>query len=181
MIVPGRLGCHQGPRPWTAIGVFPPESMLHKAPMYKYHYKYDCEYKHNKNFKMLGTGLLSRHALQNAWDRPHLGTGPSKCLGQARSWDRPFKMLGTGPLLGQALQNAWDRPPPGTSPLGEDSRGKWATITSSLRAPENMLHHPYTKANDVWGLGCTLAELEQRRFFEELMPGRRTQTRQMEE
>ena len=56
-----------------------------------------------------------------------LGTGPSKCLGQARSWDRPFKclgqarfedrpfkMLGTGPLWGQALQNAWDRPPLGT-------------------------------------------------------------------
>ena len=67
----------------------------------------------------------------------------------------------------------------GSAHLGEDSRGKWATITS--RAPENMLHHPYTKASDVWGLGCTLAELEQRRFFEELMPGRRTQTRQMEE
>ena len=29
-----------------------------------------------------------------------LGTGPSKCLGLARSWDRPLKMLGTGPLLG---------------------------------------------------------------------------------
>ena len=59
---------------------------------------------------MLGAGPLLGQTLQNARDRPALGTGPSKCLGQARSWDRPVKMLGSGPLLGQALQNAWDRP-----------------------------------------------------------------------
>ena len=51
-------------------------------------------------FKMLGTSPLLGHALLNAWDRPALGTGPSKFLGQARFWDMPFKMLGTGPLLG---------------------------------------------------------------------------------
>ena len=49
---------------------------------------------------MLGTGPLLGQALQNAWDRPALGTG--------------LRMLGTGPLLGQALQNAWDRPALGT-------------------------------------------------------------------
>ena len=78
-------------------------------------------------FQMLGTGSLWGQALQNAWYRLALGTGPSKCLGQARSWDRPFKclgqarsgdrpfkMLGTGPLLGQAFENAWDRPVLGT-------------------------------------------------------------------
>jgi hypothetical protein len=56
---------------------------------------------------MLGTSPLLGQALQNSWDRPALGTGPSKFLGQARSWDRPFKILGTSPLLGHALQNAW--------------------------------------------------------------------------
>jgi len=45
-------------------------------------------------FKMLGTSPLYR---------PALGTGPSKFLGQALSWDRPFKILGTSPLLGHAL------------------------------------------------------------------------------
>jgi len=49
-------------------------------------------------------------------DKPALGTGPSKFLGQARSWDRPFKILGTSPLLGQALQNSWDKPALGTCP-----------------------------------------------------------------
>jgi len=73
---------------------------------------------------------------RNSWDRPALGTGPSKfldkpalgtcpskCLGQARSWDRPFKILGTGPLLGQALQNSWDKPALGTGPLLGHARG----------------------------------------------------------
>ena len=75
-------------------------------------------HRRHRPFKMLGTGPLLGQALQNAWDRPALGTapskclgqallnasdrpalgtGPSKCLGQARSWDRPFKMRGTGP------------------------------------------------------------------------------------
>ena len=53
---------------------------------------------------MLGTGPLLGHALQSAWGRPAFGTGPSKCLGKARSWDN-------------ALQNAWDRPALGTGPL----------------------------------------------------------------
>jgi len=59
---------------------------------------------------------LFRQALHNSWDKPALGTGPSKFLGQARSWDRPFKILGTNPLLGQALQNSCDRPALGTGP-----------------------------------------------------------------
>ena len=67
---------------------------------------------------MLGTSTLLGHALENAWDRPALGTCPLKCLGQARSWDMPFKMFGTGSLLGQALQNSWDRPALGTEMLG---------------------------------------------------------------
>ena len=48
---------------------------------------------------MLGTGPLLGQVLQNSWDRPALGTGRSKFLGQARSWGRPFKILGTGPLF----------------------------------------------------------------------------------
>ena len=50
---------------------------------------------------MLGASPLLGQALQNAWDRSALGTGPPKCLGQA-------------------LLNAWDRPALGTGPLGED-------------------------------------------------------------
>ena len=47
--------------------------------------------------------------------RPALGTGPSKCLVQA-------KMLGAGSLLGQALPNAWDRSDLGSSlRIGIDS------------------------------------------------------------
>ena len=49
-------------------------------------------------FKVLGAGPLLGQALQNAWERPALGTCPSKCLGQARPWDMPFQMLGTSPL-----------------------------------------------------------------------------------
>ena len=59
---------------------------------------------------------LVGQALPHAWDMPALGTGPSRRLGQARSWDRPFNMLGTSPLLGQALQHAWDKPAFGTGP-----------------------------------------------------------------
>ena len=32
---------------------------------------------------------LLGQALPHAWDKPALGTGPSTCLGQARSWDKP--------------------------------------------------------------------------------------------
>ena len=64
---------------------------------------------------MLGTGLLLGQALENAWDKPGLGTGPSKCLVQA-------KMLGEGSLLGQTLPNAWDRSDLGSSlRIGIDS------------------------------------------------------------
>jgi len=59
---------------------------------------------------------LLGQALQNSWDRPALGTGHSKFLGQARSWDRPFNILGTSLLSGQALQNSWDKPALGTGP-----------------------------------------------------------------
>ena len=48
---------------------------------------------------------------------PALWTGPSKCLGHARSWDIPFKMFGTSPLLEHALSNAWDKPALETCPL----------------------------------------------------------------
>ena len=66
---------------------------------------------------MLRTRYWDRgQALQNSWDRPALGTGHSKFLGQARSWDRPFKILGTNLLSGQALQNSWDKPALGTGP-----------------------------------------------------------------
>ena len=34
---------------------------------------------------------VSGKALQNPWDQPALGTCPFKCLGQAKSWDRPCK------------------------------------------------------------------------------------------
>ena len=44
------------------------------------------------------------------WHMPTFGTGSSKFLWQARSWDRPLKILGTSPLLGQA--RFWDSPPP---------------------------------------------------------------------
>ena len=44
---------------------------------------------------MLGTSPLLGQAL--------LGTGPSKFLGQARSWDMPFKMLGFVRLLHNGL------------------------------------------------------------------------------
>ena len=43
------------------------------------------------------------HAFYNVWDGPFFGTGSSKCLGQARVWDRPFKILGISFLLGWAL------------------------------------------------------------------------------
>ena len=66
--------------------------------------------------RLIGTCPLLGQALQHAWDMPALGTGPSTCLGQARSWDRPFHMLGTSPLLGQALQHARDKPALGTGP-----------------------------------------------------------------
>ena len=52
---------------------------------------------------MLGTGPLLGQALQNAWDKPAFGTGPSTCLGHARSWGRLFNMLGICLLLGHAL------------------------------------------------------------------------------
>ena len=42
---------------------------------------------------MLGASPLLGQALQHAWDVPALGAGSSKCLGYARSWDRPFNML----------------------------------------------------------------------------------------
>ena len=51
------------------------------------------------------------------WDTPAFGTGPSKLLGQARSWDMPFTMLGTGPFWGHALPTPWDMPALGTCPL----------------------------------------------------------------
>ena len=60
-------------------------------------------------FNILGTCPLLGQALQNSWDKPALGTCPSKFLGQARSCDRLFKFLGTGPLLGHALEHTWDR------------------------------------------------------------------------
>merc|ERR1711944_204595 len=53
-----------------------------------------------------GTWPFVGQALQHAWGRLVRGTGPSTCLGHARSWDRPFNMLGASPLLGQALQHA---------------------------------------------------------------------------
>ena len=56
-------------------------------------------------FKMLGTGLLLRQALQNSWHKPAFGTCPLKCLGHARSWDKPFKTFEARPLLGQALHS----------------------------------------------------------------------------
>ena len=51
---------------------------------------------HGRPFKMLGAGPLLGQALRNSWDRPALGTGPPKCLGQAHSLDMPLKMLVTG-------------------------------------------------------------------------------------
>jgi hypothetical protein len=71
----------------------------------------------DRPFKILGTGPLLGQAIQNSWDRPALGTGPSKFLGQTSSQDRPFKIPGTSPLLGQALQNSWNNPAIGTCPL----------------------------------------------------------------
>ena len=60
----------------------------------------------DRPFNMLGASSLLGQALQHAWGKLALGTGPSPCLGQARSWDRPFSVLGTCPLLGQALHVA---------------------------------------------------------------------------
>ena len=118
---------------------------------------------------MLGTGPLLGQALQNAWDRPALGTGPSKCLGQAllnawdrpalgtgpskflgqaRPWDRPFKMLGTSPLLGQALQNAWGRPALGTGPskfLGLSKQSSGGRRQRSFRA-QHCCQAPFGEA-----------------------------------
>ena len=62
--------------------------------------------------------------------RATLGTGPSTCLGQARSWDRPFDTLGTCSFVGQALQHAWDKSALGTGPstsplLGQALQHAW--------------------------------------------------------
>ena len=61
-------------------------------------------------------GQHTGNRLQHDWDKPAPGTGPSTCLGQARSRDRPLNMHGTSPLLGQALGHAWDKPDLGTGP-----------------------------------------------------------------
>ena len=65
---------------------------------------------------MLGTSPLLGQALPHAWDMLALGTGPSACLGHARSWERPFNVLGTCSFVGQALQHASHKPALGTGP-----------------------------------------------------------------
>ena len=92
-------------------------------------------------FTLLGTGPLLGHALQTAWDRPVLGTGPLKCLGQARSGDMPSKMIGTGPFLGQALQNSWG--------------------TRRRRTPSGIDRHT-TKPNSVWEDSTRITSREDR-------------------
>ena len=51
--------------------------------------------------------------------------------------------------------------------LGED--GLDIVTTLPIRAPEILLGYPYTKASDVWSLGCIFAEVEQRSFFHQLL------------
>ena len=51
----------------------------------------------------------------------------------------------------------------GSAHFGEAGQGTCTTITS--RAPETMLGQPFGQKSDIWSLGCTLAEVEQRRFF----------------
>ena len=51
----------------------------------------------------------------------------------------------------------------GSAHFGEAGKGTCTTITS--RAPETMLGQPFSQKSDIWSLGCTLAEVEQRRFF----------------
>ena len=73
--------------------------------------------RHNRHVRrMLEKDRLTQEEAAKLWDILALGTGPSTCLGHARSWDRPFHMLGTSPLLGQALQHAWAKPALGTGP-----------------------------------------------------------------
>ena len=54
----------------------------------------------------------------------------------------------------------------GAAHLGETARDKPTTLF--VRAPEVMCGYPYLKASDVWSLGCIIAQVEQRRFFDRL-------------
>lgn len=51
----------------------------------------------------------------------------------------------------------------GSAYFGEDGQRTVTTITS--RAPEIMLGFPFGKTSDIWSLGCTLAEVEQKKIF----------------
>ena len=59
--------------------------------------------------RMLGTRPLCGFVFENSWDMPAVGAGHSKCLGQARFWDRSFSIIGTCPLLRGT--HSWDMPP----------------------------------------------------------------------
>ena len=59
----------------------------------------------DRPFKILGTNLLSGQALQNSWDKPALGTGPSKFFEQSRYWDMPFNVFGGCHFLQTVLAN----------------------------------------------------------------------------
>ena len=118
---------------------------------------------------MLGTGPLMRHAHQNSWDKPALGTCPLKCLGKAGSLLTPFN-------------KAWDRPALGTSPYiypslpptclratqlyphwiymykyGHIARGSHSSL--SLREPLNLIPSGGAQSHPHWS-HSTLSPLE---------------------
>jgi serine/threonine protein kinase len=57
----------------------------------------------------------------------------------------------------------------GAAHFGED--GLDIVTTLKVRAPEIMLGYAYSKASDIWSLGCIFAEVEQSAFFYQPLRG----------